>query len=282
MKKVFRLDNIFSVLSIYISKAYHIQHTIDWKENKTRSGFVLWVVTEGKILLNVEQKEYMLEKGDAVLFYPNDTYTASTTDEGCKHIYVYFSLEMGEMELLSDINLAGIVSHRYISKQTNEFIQYFLASSPTYQNRPLKMHAHFLSYVSDIIDLLRYGKGILFYDTTQINSNNIIQTAIKHIEKNYNEISVKNLASILHMSEKNFIAAFKKNVGITPWQYILQCRMRKSAKLLSEGNIKMSGIAKKVGYADQYIFSKAFKKYYGISPLEFKKNVSFHNKSSDN
>lgn len=273
MNHTFRLDNIFSVLSIYISKAYHIQHTDDWEEKKTRGEFVLWVVTEGTIFLTVEQKEYILEKGDAVLFYPGDTYTATTTSEGCKHLYVFFSLEMGEIGLLSEINLAGIVSHKYIEQLSDEFAQQFLDSSSVSQQYPLKMHARFLNYISHIIDLLRYGSGTLFYDAQLGVSKNTIQIAINYIEKNYKDLSVKQLAETLHMSDKNFISTFKKNVGITPGQYILKCRMRKSAKLILEGNMKMHAIAKYVGYADQYVFSKTFKKHYGISPIEFKKNT---------
>ena len=57
-------------------------------------------------------------------------------------------------------------------------------------------------------------------------------------------------------------------MGLSPGQYINQLRMRKAVELIRNTDKKMSEIAGIVGYADQYAFSKAFKRtFVDIAPL---------------
>ena len=48
--------------------------------------------------------------------------------------------------------------------------------------------------------------------------------------------------------------------------------MRKAASLLKEKNTTVQDIAVTVGFSDIFTFSKAFKKYYGLSPKEYIKD----------
>ena len=52
--------------------------------------------------------------------------------------------------------------------------------------------------------------------------------------------------------------------------YLTKKRMKEAKKLLHAG-FNVSQTAFSVGYRDQFVFSKAFKKYYGISPSQTKK-----------
>lgn len=67
-----------------------------------------------------------------------------------------------------------------------------------------------------------------------------------------------------------FIRLFKKYYELTPQAYISLYRVHMASNYLSEG-MKVSEVAKKVGFLDSKSFSRFFKNQKGISPSEFKK-----------
>ncbi|MBQ8894500.1 MAG: AraC family transcriptional regulator [Clostridia bacterium] len=85
-------------------------------------------------------------------------------------------------------------------------------------------------------------------------------------------LTVQQLADALHLSRGHFTLLFKKKTGIPPQQYLIELRMEEAAKLLQKEGLSPSAAAFSVGYADIYQFSKAFKKHFGVSPREYRKN----------
>lgn len=65
---------------------------------------------------------------------------------------------------------------------------------------------------------------------------------------------------------------FKKEVGVTPREYLTSLRMKKAGQLLSTmraQNFSMTEVAEKCGYDDALYFSRVFKKYFGCAPTSF-------------
>lgn len=68
---------------------------------------------------------------------------------------------------------------------------------------------------------------------------------------------------------------FKKEVGLTPHDFLLSKRMQLAAKLLSSGisnqysNYSVSQIAEACGFAEPLYFSRVFKKHFGVSPSKY-------------
>ncbi|HAX96315.1 MAG TPA: hypothetical protein DCY35_07325 [Prolixibacteraceae bacterium] len=63
---------------------------------------------------------------------------------------------------------------------------------------------------------------------------------------------------------------FHKKLGVTPYKMLWNFRMRKACELLSKEKICIGEVARSVGYDGQLVFSKAFRKYNGRSPTEFR------------
>ena len=69
---------------------------------------------------------------------------------------------------------------------------------------------------------------------------------------------------------------FKKEIGVSPSEYLLKERMALAGLLLSSGisnrfsHYSISQIAEACGYSEPLYFSRVFKKYYGVSPSEYK------------
>jgi AraC family transcriptional regulator len=79
-----------------------------------------------------------------------------------------------------------------------------------------------------------------------------------------NEIS--EIATICNLSEFHFYRSFKEAFGITPYQYLLNCRLQHSMELMAMNDESLSSIALACNFPDIFTFSKAFKRRFGLSP----------------
>ena len=57
---------------------------------------------------------------------------------------------------------------------------------------------------------------------------------------------------------------------MSPQQYLISYRMEKACRLLDETDLKISDVARSVGYEDEFMFTRMFKNKKGISPSEYK------------
>ena len=72
------------------------------------------------------------------------------------------------------------------------------------------------------------------------------------------------------MSESRFAHVFKKETGISFWEYVNQIRMNEAEKLLRETDLRVSEIAERIGMDNPNYFSARFKERKGIGPLEYR------------
>jgi AraC-like DNA-binding protein len=69
---------------------------------------------------------------------------------------------------------------------------------------------------------------------------------------------------------------FKRFDHVTPYQYLLRHKMQYAADLLSDPQVLVKQVAQRLEFADQYQFSRAFKRIFGLSPTQFQRRlVSF-------
>ena len=125
---------------------------------------------------------------------------------------------------------------------------------------------------SHLIDMQR-GNQSVYANLRQLrqHKDEIILSAQQYIETHYHEtISVLNVATHFHLSTRTLIRRFKKNVGITPIEYIQRVRLEQAKRILESERINVSVVAQKVGYEDISSFSRIFKRSTGLSPAQYK------------
>lgn len=88
---------------------------------------------------------------------------------------------------------------------------------------------------------------------------------ISHPEQ---ELPIETLAADIFVSKYYLIRKFKSSIGMTPHQFCIQNRIRKSQGILDEDKT-ISRIAAEMGFYDQSHFDKAFQRIVGISPSEY-------------
>lgn len=106
-----------------------------------------------------------------------------------------------------------------------------------------------------------------------MNYNTCIKKSIEYIEHNLNnKIELKDLADMVFLSKYHFHRIFHAVVGEPVAEYIRKRRLMEAASELINTNDKIVDIAIKYQFNSPEVFTKAFKKLYGMSPSEFRRN----------
>lgn len=85
-------------------------------------------------------------------------------------------------------------------------------------------------------------------------------------EIEHHTISLGGMAEEACLSMFHFVRMFKRSIGITPHQFILQRKIERAVQLLKQQKMPLNEIAYTLGFTDYAHFSNAFKRYTGFSP----------------
>lgn len=101
--------------------------------------------------------------------------------------------------------------------------------------------------------------------------NLLVQKAIRYVQVHYGErITLKDMSEDLHLSPNYLCELFKRHTGKNMMEYVTQYRMMKAKAYLGHVRYKVWEVAEMVGYKEAKYFSSAFKKIYGVTPLEYR------------
>jgi transcriptional regulator GlxA family with amidase domain len=95
------------------------------------------------------------------------------------------------------------------------------------------------------------------------------------------ELPLNELAHSLNLSESRLRHLFKKEMGISPVQYLKAQRMQKAKELLEKTYLNVKEVMLRVGISDQSHFVKDFKKIYGFSPAKYRSQHLSHQEDSE-
>ncbi|EEY34753.1 response regulator transcription factor [Pseudoleptotrichia goodfellowii] len=99
---------------------------------------------------------------------------------------------------------------------------------------------------------------------------------LKKFEENYSNVSfnLNSLADDMNLSSGYLSSLFKSLFGIPFQDYLNNIRMEKAKLLLLTTDLKNYEISDQIGFDNVYYFNSKFKKTFGVTPKEFKKNIT--------
>ncbi|MBN1675374.1 MAG: AraC family transcriptional regulator [Kiritimatiellae bacterium] len=89
----------------------------------------------------------------------------------------------------------------------------------------------------------------------------------RHIRE---RIGTRELARAVQLSPDYFRQLFGATYGCAPRTYLMRQRMRRAAVLLLESPLRISAVAREFGYDDIFVFSRLFRKVWGLSPRAYR------------
>lgn len=102
----------------------------------------------------------------------------------------------------------------------------------------------------------------------------LVQRIVDYCEVHYmDKITLKSLSERFNYSVPYITKMFKKELGLSFAEWLRQKRIYHAAWKIETENKKISEIAKNVGYNDAEYFSECFRKYVGVSPIEYRQQV---------
>jgi len=148
-----------------------------------------------------------------------------------------------------------------------EIIRQMLAEvnrqAPGYRTKVLALFTQLL------VDLARYYQESACKPSVQLVQ---IGAVISKMEQDYAlPLSIRELAEVANMSERNLARRFREGMGMAPVEYLLHLRMRRAAHLLRDTTRSIAEIATAVGIDNGNYFSRQFKRIMGVSPRELRR-----------
>lgn len=214
-----------------------------------RDYFLLHHVTSGKGVLTTASSTFRIQKGDSFLIRAHEMASyAPDNQDPWSYIWIGFTGELAE-------RLAHLVNP-IVQLPANLFQE--IVSSESLES----MREEYLT-----------GKLFLIYSVIFADEkpkSDYVRQVCNYIDANYMyQFQLSSMAKLAGIDRTYLARLFKQRMGISMQQYLIQTRLWHAAKLLSEG-YRVAEASLLTGYEDSFNFSKIFKKYYGLSPQEYK------------
>lgn len=101
-----------------------------------------------------------------------------------------------------------------------------------------------------------------------------LSRVLSYIQENLDcKLSLESLAQMASFSPFHFHRLFSAYVGEPVTSYIRRLRLEKAAEALCQTEESITSIALSVGYQTVTAFERSFKKYFGVSPTEYLRNL---------
>jgi AraC family transcriptional regulator len=216
-----------------------------------------------------------LKAGDWI-FVPNNQISGSRWSENslCMHLYLKstFVNNILSTNFLEDkIDLQSIIGCK--DPIVEHFLELFKQEFVSNQLADI-LYAEALARTLSIHLIRRYSDRQVPRNISDVYlDRSELQQTIDYIDKNLDrEITIQGLAQHARVSISIFAHAFKKEMGISPYQFILQQRLDRSKQLLIDRDVKlsMSKIAQMCGFSNTSAFTNRFRQKEGMSPSKYR------------
>lgn len=119
-----------------------------------------------------------------------------------------------------------------------------------------------------VLDTLKYNNQ---FSDESVSDFHKIEPAIKYIDEFYTRnLTLEELAAMCHLSASHFHKIFTRAMQTTPLNYLLKKKMLMALSLINmDKNFKE--VAFELGFCNDAHFSRTFKKYFGLTPGQYKK-----------
>lgn len=230
--------------------------------------FQMVYITRGEGVFTSQGASYQVKPGSMMLILPGIKHAYRPLIEtGWQEHWVgfrggYFSrlLEEGRFSAENVFFQTGL--HDSILSMFSQIFDEVRRQQPLYQ---MKACALILSLIAEVLTRERRKDQPNYYQK-------IVEQAKYLMESNaYSEINLSSISEQLGISTSRLNEIFKTYTSMTPYQYYIHIKIHKAESLLEEADLPVKEVAYRMGFEDQYYFSRLFKSKTGVSPSAWKK-----------
>jgi AraC-like DNA-binding protein len=181
-----------------------------------------------------------------------------------KSDFDYFPLGRAESYVKDDLYVMGsgesIIDRVELAPDPGNSINWFITCKvPLYS-----ADGEIIGLAGTARDITRAGLALRPYTE--------MQAVLEYVRDNFSQqIEIKALAALVHLSISQFERRFRKVFQISPLKHIMNVRIRAASLRLTTTNDTIAAIAQECGFYDHPHFTRNFSKLMGVSPKEYRK-----------
>ncbi|MCD8153643.1 MAG: AraC family transcriptional regulator [Clostridiales bacterium] len=244
-------------------------------------------VLQGNIINHIAKQELTMVPGDICIIAPGSVHAITAFSDDC--ILLNFIIRISTFEeaffgILSENDILSDFFMRMLYQKDCQSYLLFRAGGD-------QEIANFIGYAWDefhghrqyksrmlnsiinaffILLLRNHGTDFVFPETVpnQESENTIL--ILKYIQEHYNTLTLSELSSFFNYSERQIQRIIKHSTGMSFSQNIQKLKLRQAIRLMQNSNLSIAAISEQLGYSAPENFRHIFKKYYGMTPMEYR------------
>lgn len=253
-------------LFYYIPWCGHFYCTEEYCFQRQNYPYCLLIyVQQGTLSVRYREQPFLAVSGDVVLLDCGEPHYYSAHN-GLEFYYIHFSgsdaHELCQYYLETEPPL--------IQSEINWLVRNFLVSTVSFYSED--------KYESIMDTSMRVYKALhLIFShkyMTETPKNTAVDTVQNYIYNHIREkFSLQQMAGLVNLNPYYFSHMFKRETGMSLFEYIINVRINQAKVLLSGSSRPIANIAREVGYESGGSFTNVFTKKTGYSPSQFRKMV---------
>ncbi len=236
-------SNLTLDLRSYSSETHDHQH--DYHQ--------LVLPVEGQLTMHVGDREGEVSSQQIAIIAAGEGHGFAAPDQNCFVVADVPAPLAPELERLpAFITLDSTLAH-YVS-----FLHQQLLQATGSRNSERQMLLLLIQLLQE-----RYGKSLRL--------DRRVEAARAYLDQHFQQsVSLPQLARVANLSPRHLSDLFRRQLSMTPLQYLTEKRMQCAWQLLEAGELNVQQVADRAGYSNLAAFSDRFRKHFGRSPRHFR------------
>jgi AraC-like DNA-binding protein/mannose-6-phosphate isomerase-like protein (cupin superfamily) len=285
-----RLRNYINVDQLY---AFHyFEFSKDYMFPGEKHDFwELFYVDKGEVTVYVEEVQFDLKQGDAMLYKPNAYHRLTANRVNASNLFgIAFACSSPMLDHLANRHFRLLEHERSLLAQTvKEGLQAF---APPYHDPDVhtierrsgspdgceQLLQNYLEIF--LIQLLRRSSGgqepgeKLLFVPKEKRERDLVRSVTAFLRDRLSQdLSLDAVCESFNVGKTHMTRLFKKRTGYPLMEYFKRLKVEKAKMLVREEQHNFTEISRLLGYGSIHHFSKAFKKYGGMTPSEYAKSI---------
>ena len=239
-----------------------------------REGFHLHVILSGKGVLSVNGVETQLHFGQIFVTKPGeDTWYRADREDPWSYCWMAYD----GTEARHYTEAAGLVTGtNWLNCRIDVTRFYTLVQNALEYSSNLTLSGD-LNRLARLMEFLALAIESANRDSKssprklEYSARVYVEYAVNYLQANYPNAKINDVAQQIGINRSYLTSIFRRQMGISPQEYLMQYRMDKAREMLLESDISVQEIALRVGYDNALTFSKIFKSYYDLSPAHYRR-----------
>ncbi|WP_099468372.1 AraC family transcriptional regulator [Konateibacter massiliensis] len=284
MRKEYELDidkkskwKIFTSASICDSLPFNIEEcglfhakSDFFTEGDGINNYLLLYTVSGEGYCNYRGNKQILRPNSAILINCLEPFYVKTLESEWGYLWMHFkgSSMAAYMDYIMEENADSILlsDDRTLLKSFEEILSF-----PIFLD--MNLGYYISNNISNILTCMIQNKELKDSTSPSARHSTIISLVTDYIGEHYQEdITIEDFLDIAHLSKYYFIKIFKKIMGTTPYDYLINYRISRSKILLRTTDKAISEIAYDVGFPSTNNFIIQFKRNVGVTPNVYRKS----------